>query len=186
MKRGSKTIPTVLVTVVVLGCLAAASGLAILYSGAISVAVITPDWPIVTRVLDTAKNRSVKAHARDVIVPADYKNIDIHAGHRRYNDMCVSCHGAPGVERSWVGEGLNPYPPSLEVTANHWTAAETYWIVDHGIKMTGMPAMGPSHAEAEVWTVAAFVRSLPGLTPEQYKAFGSPAGDHGTTSEQPP
>jgi mono/diheme cytochrome c family protein len=186
MKRGRRTILTVVVTIIALVCIAVVMGLAVMFSGVISVAATTPDWPIVAWVLDTTMEHSVEAHARDVIVAADYNSIDIHAGYERYNSMCVFCHGAPGVERRWVGESLSPYPPDLAVTANDWSPAQVFWIVDHGIKMTGMPAVGPSHSEAEVWTLAAFVKSLPKLTPEQYKAFGPPAGESGLATKQAP
>lgn len=181
MKRGSRTILAVIVTFIVLVCIAVAVGLAVMFSGVISVAATTPDLPIVAWVLDTTMENSVEAHARDVIVPADYNSVDVHAGYDRYNTMCVFCHGAPGVEPRWVGEGLRPSPPNLAVTANDWMPAEVFWIVDHGIKMTGMPAMGPAYSEADVWKLTAFVKSLPRTTPEQYKAFGLPAGaDSGT------
>jgi mono/diheme cytochrome c family protein len=182
MKRGSRTILTVVVTIVVLVCIAVAVGFVVVFSGVISVAATTSDLPIVAWVLDTTMEHSVEAHARDVIVPADYSNADLRAGHHHYNSMCVFCHGAPGVERRWVGESLSPYPPDLTVAANDWTPAEVFWIIDHGIKMTGMPAMGPSHSESEVWTLAAFVKSLPKMTPEQYKAFGQ-SGEGGDTGQ---
>lgn len=37
--------------------------------------------------------------------------------------------------------------------------------------MTGMPAIGPTHGEDELWGIVAFVRRLPNLKPEEYKAL---------------
>jgi len=170
------------VTVLVIACIAVILGVAIMFSGAISVAATTPDWPVVAWVLNTTMENSVKMHARDVIVPADYNNLDVQAGQDHYSRMCVPCHGAPGMEPEWLGQGLQPYPPDLTSTADDWTPAEVFWIISNGIKMTGMPAAGPSHSENEVWNLAAFVKSLPEVTPEQYKAHGQPAG--GDDAEQ--
>ena len=48
--------------------------------------------------------------------------------------------------------------------------AEQFWIVKHGVKMTGMPAWGFTHDDDLLWDVVAFVRKLPELTPEQYQS----------------
>lgn len=185
MKRGSRTVLTVIVTIIVLTCIAVAVGFAVMLSGVISVAATTPDMPIVAWVLDTTMTNSVKTHARGVIVPAEYNNIDLRAGYDHFNEMCIFCHGAP-VEPRWLKKGLRPDPPNLAVTANDWTPAEVFWIVDHGIKMTGMPALGSVHPENDVWAVAAFVKSLPGMTPEQYKTFGQSAGGSDTDRKPSP
>jgi len=186
MKRGSRTILTVIVATIVLVCIAVAVGLAVIFSGVISVAATTPDPAIVTWVLGNTMDHSVRAHARDVAVPADYNSLDLHAGYKQFNERCIFCHGAPGVERRWVGKGLRPDPPSLAVTADDWTAAEVFWIIDRGIKMTGMPAMGPSFSEGDIWPLAAFVKVMPTLTPEQYKTFGESAGVNDATTKPRP
>jgi hypothetical protein len=46
--------------------------------------------------------------------------------------------------------------------------AEIYWIVKHGIKMTGMPAFGPTHDEPELWGLVALVGEMATITPEGY------------------
>ncbi len=37
--------------------------------------------------------------------------------------------------------------------------------------MTGMPAFGPSHSDQEIWSIVAFLKQLPDLTSEDYKAL---------------
>jgi mono/diheme cytochrome c family protein len=56
------------------------------------------------------------------------------------------------------------------------TDAETFWVVKKGIKMTGMPAFGPTHDDEELWGIVAFWRRLPGMKPEQYKEVVESAG----------
>ncbi|MHB8899042.1 MAG: c-type cytochrome [Thermoguttaceae bacterium] len=34
----------------------------------------------------------------------------------------------------------------------------------HGIRMTPMPAFGPTHTDEEIWTIVAFICHLPDLT----------------------
>jgi len=39
-----------------------------------------------------------------------------------------------------------------------------------------MPAWGPTHSDEKLWQLVAFVKKLPKMTPEQYKAMDVAAG----------
>lgn len=54
--------------------------------------------------------------------------------------------------------------------------AELYWIIENGIKMTGMPAFGPTHSKDELWGIVAFVRHLPSMSPKEYQTMVKAAG----------
>jgi mono/diheme cytochrome c family protein len=47
------------------------------------------------------------------------------------------------------------------------TPPELFWILKHGIKMTGMPSWG-DHGDDELWAVVAFLQKLPSMTKEDY------------------
>jgi mono/diheme cytochrome c family protein len=97
--------------------------------------------------------------------------------------MCVSCHGAPGVDASPVGEGLNPPAPDLTLARiQERSDGELFWLVQNGIRMTGMPAFGPTHRDEEIWEIVAFLRHLPELTPEEEKALASKEQPEGSSS----
>lgn len=89
------------------------------------------------------------------------------AGIHHYADTCLACHGAPGVSPKEFAKGLNPPAPNLTKSLDNRTDAELFWIVKNGIRMTGMPALGPTHTDDDIWKVVSFVRSLPTLTDEQ-------------------
>jgi mono/diheme cytochrome c family protein len=92
--------------------------------------------------------------------------------------MCEHCHAGPGVERAAWAAGMRPRPPHLTEKAAGWSPQEVFWIVKHGVRMTGMPAFGPSHDERTLWAIAAFVKELPAMTPERYAELGGePKGD---------
>jgi mono/diheme cytochrome c family protein len=118
--------------------------------------------------LMTTTRRSVAIRAASVNAPAQFTSQQVADGFSEFDEMCVACHGAPGKERGEVGKGLNPRPPNLAKAAKEWTAAELFWIVKHGIKMTGMPAFGPTHSDERLWTVVAFLKELPQLSTEKY------------------
>lgn len=46
-----------------------------------------------------------------------------------------------------------------------------FWIVKHGIKMTGMPSFGANHGDQMIWNIAAFATRLPAMTKEEYEGF---------------
>jgi mono/diheme cytochrome c family protein len=161
---------------------AAAVGFA--WSGSPDVSAMTPHAAAINWALHAIMQRSVRAHASAIVEPADLAELAAK-GADDFNEMCVQCHGAPGEERGEVGKGLNPHPPDLAVAAKGWTAAELFWIVKNGIRMTGMPAFGPTHDDDRIWAMAAFVRQLPDMSAEAYaKATSAATHDGADAGEQ--
>jgi mono/diheme cytochrome c family protein len=120
--------------------------------------------------MDTTMTESVKHHAANIHPPTGINLRDPSTIERAaipYNTVCKTCHGAPGVKRAeWVV--MTPEPPDLQRTADSWSDGELYWIIKNGIKMTGMPAFGPSRSESDLWAMVAFVRNLPRMSAPQY------------------
>jgi mono/diheme cytochrome c family protein len=46
--------------------------------------------------------------------------------------------------------------------------AEAFWIIRHGIKMTGMPAWGKSMDDGSIWGMVALLQRLPEMSVDQY------------------
>ncbi len=128
-------------------------------------------------------DHSVARHADAIAVSETYMAPDIAEGFEHYNEMCVVCHGAPGIAKGEVGEGLNPPAPDLAKTAGEWQPQEIYWMVKNGIKMSGMPAFGPTHDEEKLWNITAFVKRLPDMTAEEYRKLSEEAEASGNPPE---
>jgi mono/diheme cytochrome c family protein len=101
----------------------------------------------------------------------------IMEGFRHYREMCVGCHLAPGVDATEIREGLLPKPPRLQKAVEEWTPEELFWITKNGVKMTGMPAWGPTHSDAKIWAIVAFLEKLPHMTAAQYQEMNRAAGE---------
>lgn len=142
------------------------------YSGVYNIAATSSHYTFLEWVLETTKENSIRRQSRS-ISEAPLAGLDLQQGLRHFEAMCVLCHGAPDVERSEIGQGMVPRPPQLAERAQAWTPAEIFWVVSHGIKMTGMPAFGPTHSEPELWAVVALVRQLPDLAPEEYRGMAA-------------
>jgi hypothetical protein len=52
-------------------------------------------------------------------------------------------------------------------------------MIKHGIRMTGMPAWGPTHSDAQLWDLVAFLARLPELTAEDYRRLAEGSADDG-------
>lgn len=155
----------------------AAVSLAI-YSGVYNFAADIPHTGPVYWLLETARERSIAVRAADIVVPGDLDDPKrIASGAGQYAEMCSFCHLAPGMKRTEISRGLYPRAPELR-RGNDLTPAEEFWVVKHGVKMTGMPAWGVTHSDEILWDVVAFLRKLPELSPEQYQALVKDAPSH--------
>jgi mono/diheme cytochrome c family protein len=149
-----------------------------IYAGLYNIAADVPHTQPVYWLFETVRDRSVEARARDVVVPNDLNDPNrISRGAGQYADMCSGCHLAPGMKRTEISRGLYPRAPELRRKTD-LTSAEQFWIVKHGVKMTGMPAWSVTHDDELLWDVVAFVRKLPELTPEQYETLVKNAPKH--------
>lgn len=92
----------------------------------------------------------------------------------RCAQMSLACHAAPGREASVIRKGLNPKLDKEQTQSR--SHAELFWIVKHGIKMTGMPTFGPTHKDEEIWALVAFLQKLPEVSPENYHQMVHEAG----------
>jgi cytochrome c553 len=125
---------------------------------------------ITLSLLETLRERSISAHSRGIVVPATLEDPNrVGFGARHYAALCVSCHLAPGAEKSAIRTGMYPHPPSLAQEAEH-DAARTFWTIKHGIKMSAMPAWGKTLDDGAIWDVVALLEKLPNMSPEDYRA----------------
>jgi mono/diheme cytochrome c family protein len=115
--------------------------------------------------------RSLERRAPSIANPLPSSPSVLQEGTSLYRVNCLVCHGAPGVEQSNISKGLNPAAPDLAAPGiQDDSDGELFWIVSNGIRMTGMPAFGPTHSEEEIWSIIAVIRHLPQLTEEE-RAF---------------
>ena len=156
------------------------AGLLFIFSGVYDVAATSEDGGPIEWVLETTRERSVHraAGSLEVQLPRLDDPRMIRSGLVRYHALCATCHGAPGVNVSATGQGLNPYPPELAGEAGE-EPREVFWVVKNGIKMTGMPAYGVTLGDAEIWEIVAFLKRMPELSPAEYEKLVEEASGRG-------
>ena len=114
------------------------------------------------------------ARARTNPVPASVEVLE--SSLRHWADHCASCHGNDGKGNTALGRGLYPRAPDMTLVATQKLSdGELFWIIENGIKLTGMPAWGDDSSsgeeDGESWELVQFIRHLPELTPEELRAM---------------
>lgn len=155
-----------LVLGIVLGILLIAGGLYFYFSmGFAPVATAARPMPLERKMAKLALHAYLdKQQHPQPMVPADEGNLI--AGAKVYKEQCAVCHGLPGESKSAVAQGMFPKPPELfhgtGVTDDEpW---ETYWKVENGIRMTGMPGFKGQVDEKEIWQVTMLVKNADKIT----------------------
>jgi mono/diheme cytochrome c family protein len=103
--------------------------------------------------------QSVRLRAHDLPAPSHFSRAQIVGGFCAYEAHCVACHGALSVGRDRWANGLTPDPPYLIDAPRHWTPSELHWIIEHGVKMTAMPAWDDSLPQKDIWNLVAFLET---------------------------
>jgi len=97
-------------------------------------------------------------------VAADEANLI--SGAKVYKEQCSVCHGLPGEPKGAIQAGMYPAPPQLfhgtGVTDDD--AWESYWKVENGIRMSGMPGFKGQLTETQIWQVSVLVKNADKIT----------------------
>ena len=170
-----------------------------IYSGSYNVSQLSSHKGITEWAAETAMERSVRKRSADIELPSEiYDSSNLITGFSHYNEMCVDCHGAPGMEPAEMAKGLYPEPPLLydlhEAEKGNEPdeqggeeTSEFFWIIRNGIRMTAMPGFSPTHSDEKIWAITAFVvHTLPFLSPQEYIEWKETYGDEGDVSESKP
>lgn len=145
-----------------------------LQAGWLDFAADTPHRPVVSRLIEWARERAIARGAAAVVPPADLSAAErIRRGAGNYDAMCVGCHLAPGVAESEIRQGLYPKPKNLAEASpeagSSAADARRFWIIKHGIKASGMAAWARGGMDDEaIWDLTAFLKALPGLSADAY------------------
>lgn len=157
----------------VLAILACAGGAIYFFGGFYDVSAIPPDTGAVASTLTHIREAAIDRHAVDQPPFPLNDPLVIQAGAQAFAARgCANCHGAPGIKWAKFSEGMRPDPPDLNEVARELDPTEIFWIVKHGINMTGMPSFARIGAsDKEIWGITAFVKKLPGVTAAQFAAW---------------
>jgi mono/diheme cytochrome c family protein len=88
----------------------------------------------------------------------------VSQGREIFLGTCAECHGAGAHGDTTIGRSMAP--PAMDLTSDHvqhWSDADLFWIIQNGVRHTGMPAWKSSISETDTWKLAHFIHALPRL-----------------------
>jgi mono/diheme cytochrome c family protein len=116
------------------------------------------------------RNMAIARRAKSLTNPVEYSGDVIADGRAHFADHCASCHANDGSGDTAIGRGLWPKVPDMRLAqTQNLSDGELFWIIENGIRFTGMPAWssGTEDGETASWHLVHFLRRLPKLTPEE-------------------
>jgi len=118
-----------------------------------------------------ARRLAVPRGARKAQNPLPFTPDVWSEGRAHFADHCAGCHGNDGRGNTEIGRNLYPKAPDMRLQdTQRLTDGELYWIIENGVRLTGMPAWGSgTSTDADTWKLVHFVRHLNDLTAEHLK-----------------
>ena len=149
-------------------------GFAYLRMGLAEVRGDLPPSRLESLVMTPAVHASVRREAPETPNPIAPTDENLVAGGRLYLDGCAGCHGVPGKAKKEGGDVLFPPVPQLPLVGTEYSEAQIFWVINHGIRRTGMFANGKWNTEKEMWTMAAYIERMNSLPRQVQEELAGP------------
>ncbi len=166
-----------------LGLIAAAviAGLAVFFYirlGFVDPRADIPMGALESKLAMPALDASVERHAPDLKNPVEVNPENLISGMKIYQDRCAGCHGDIHQPHSSFADSLYPRAPQFLEDAPDMPENQNFYIVQHGIRLSGMPANNKVLNELQIWQVVTFLSHMDKLPAEvsgQWKALAGAA-----------
>lgn len=161
MRRGS----TLLMIIVALVGLIVAVTVALLHNGLSARARPSAMEEMLAR---NAWHLSIPSDARAMSNPLAASAENLKDARLHFADHCAICHANDGSGDAPFGRGLYPKPPDLrQPETQKRSDGELFWIIENGVRFTGMPSFASEGMSDDSWKLVLFIRYLPQLTAEE-------------------
>jgi thiosulfate dehydrogenase len=132
------------------------------------------DWlesKIAMPALDAAVDRRAP-ETHNLLQPTDANLI---GGMKIYQSNCAGCHGDIQHSHTTFGDAFYPRAPQFVEDAPDMPENQNFYIIQHGIRLSGMPAWKGTLSEQETWQVTTFLSHMDKLTPPVSEAWKTSA-----------
>jgi mono/diheme cytochrome c family protein len=136
-----------------------------------------------------ALDASVDRRAPDAKNPIQPTDDNLIAGMKIYQTACAGCHGDIAHPHAEFGDSFHPRAPQFVEDPPDMPENQNFYIIQHGVRLSGMPAWKSSFKEEEIWQVTTFLSHMDKLPPTVSAAWkvaaSSPEGGAPSSSAQP-
>lgn len=145
--------------------LALLAGLTLLHGG---ISTRAEPSALEVRLARTFRGWAIPRAVRAAVNPVPPSAEAVAKGLAHFADHCASCHGNDGAGQTALGRALYPRVPDLRAPGTQrLTDGELFYIIENGVRLTGMPAWGGPGTETGSWQLVRFIRHLPDLTEQE-------------------
>jgi mono/diheme cytochrome c family protein len=99
-----------------------------------------------------------------------------------YQSNCAGCHGDIEHSHAAFGDAFYPRAPQFAEDAPDMPENQNLYIIQHGIRLSGMPAWKGALSEQETWQVTTFLSHMDKLSPQVSAEWKAAAGAQGANS----
>ena len=125
-----------------------------------------------------ARKIATPVGAKELRNPVPPTEENVRAAQAHWVDHCAICHSLDGSGDTAIGSNLYPPAPDMrDALTQELSDGELFYIINNGIRLTGMPAWGGQHGKEETWQLVSFIRQLPSLNEEEIKQLQELAGE---------
>jgi mono/diheme cytochrome c family protein len=118
-----------------------------------------------------AKDLALPRDAKEMQNPVPASDEGLTEAREHWADHCANCHANDGSGQVRMGQQM--YPPSPDMRkegTQRKTDGELFYIIENGIRLSGMPAWGGSaHSRQDSWKLVRFIRHLPSISSAEVK-----------------
>ncbi|MGA8409893.1 MAG: c-type cytochrome [Candidatus Acidiferrales bacterium] len=122
-----------------------------------------------------AVDASTDRNAPQVKNPLTANEETLTEGARLYVNHCAGCHGVPSNPDSQFGRSFNPPVPQFFKEAPDMPENQNFYIIQHGVRWSGMPTWNNTLNETQMWQLVTFLSNIEKLPPPALKEFEPPA-----------
>lgn len=126
--------------------------------------------------LDAAVGRRAPA----IKSPMEANDANLIAGMKVYQANCAVCHGDINHPHGMLADSLYPRAPQFIEDAPDMPESQNFYIIQHGIRLSGMPAWKPILRDQQIRQVTTFLSHMDKLPPQVSDAWKAAAGGAAT------
>ena len=150
------------ITVVLLAILAVATAVVVVRRGGLSAG--TPPGRLERAVAARLVRLAIPADADRQQSPLAGRADAWRDARKHYLDHCAVCHGRDAKGNTEMGANMYPKVPDLtSAEVQGRSDGALFYIIQNGVRWTGMPAWKDEHSPEESWQLVAFIRKTPTL-----------------------
>ena len=117
------------------------------------------------------RHMAIPLNAREEKNPVPASSEVLPEAMAHFADHCAFCHANDGSGSTPIGKGLYPKPPDMrQRETQDLSDGEIFYIIQNGVRLTGMPAFGDEKSgvkDEDTWKLVRFIRRLPNITAEE-------------------